>query len=270
MGLGAYLTPLFLSLAPWVWADPSPRPGGVIALAFGQPVVGRRGEAAELLQLFAPLGRMGGQAGPPVAPASFDAACEWWVNHLDAVFTEIADPCRHQAADGSYDVLGHFESLLSLEQAFRNVQSLSIHDRDVHAQKALLFDSLDTISGVRTPSFDDMCKLTQARRALAQVEATMGADVAEVLLPRARAAVDALEELQNGFFLHSRVSSAGVRVPDGQGDRVLSMEAAAQYLRVGMSTPNGPTVIIRTGPTSSDSPVQVCLLICGDGQPSPS
>ena len=40
--------------------------------------------------------------------------------------------------------------------------------------------------------------------------------------------------------------------------------------QVGMSTPIGPTVIIRTGPTSPDTPVQVCLLICGDGQPSPS
>ena len=39
---------------------------------------------------------------------------------------------------------------------------------------------------------------------------------------------------------------------------------------MGMSTPIGPTVIIRTGPTSPDTPVQVCLLICGDGQPSPS
>jgi hypothetical protein len=39
---------------------------------------------------------------------------------------------------------------------------------------------------------------------------------------------------------------------------------------MGMSTPTGPTVIIRTGPTSPDPPIQVCLLICGDGQPSPS
>ena len=54
LGLGAYLSPLFLALSPWVWAAPAKRPGGVVIYTFGRLVAGRRSEATELLQLFFP------------------------------------------------------------------------------------------------------------------------------------------------------------------------------------------------------------------------
>jgi len=233
IGLGAYLSPLFLSRAPWVWGASAGRPGAVIAYTFGQLVLGRRSEAAEPLQLFSPTSRTGIQPAPAIDPANFDFAFRWWVEHLDRLFTEITDPCRHVEADGSYTVLDHFESLLSLEQVFRNVQSLSAHDRDGHAQRALLFDALDSMSGVRPPDFDELCKLTCAKKALAEVEADMDTATASVLLPRARAAITALEDVQKGFFLPSMVSGSGVRLPDKNGEQTVPFDAAAaQYLRV--------------------------------------
>jgi hypothetical protein len=130
-------------------------------------------------------------------------------------------------------VLHHFESLLSVEQAFRNVQSLSTHDRDLHAQRALFFDALDSIAAVRPPGFDDLCKLSVAKKALADAEAEMSAAVADVLLPRARTAVDGLEELQKGFFLPSKTTGSGLRLPDKNGEKVFPYdESAAMYLRV--------------------------------------
>ena len=77
--------------------------------------------------------------------------------------------------------MNHFEHLLSIEQAFRNVQSLSVHDRDAHAQRASLLDALDAISAVRPPDFDDLCKLSVAQKALAEAEAELDPVAADVL-----------------------------------------------------------------------------------------
>ena len=54
----AYLAPLFLSASPWVWSVVCPRLSGLIVYDLGTPVVGRRGEASELLQVFFPPGRL--------------------------------------------------------------------------------------------------------------------------------------------------------------------------------------------------------------------
>ena len=78
IGLGAYLSPLFLSLSPWVWAISAPRAGGVVIYTLGGAVVGRRGEAAELLQLFLPAGRAAAGPGPRVGAGDIDAALTWW------------------------------------------------------------------------------------------------------------------------------------------------------------------------------------------------
>jgi hypothetical protein len=234
LGLGAFLGPLFSCRAPWVWGFSAGRAGSVIAYSLGELVLGRSAEPADPLQLLSPVGRPGIAPVTQPAPAAFDAAFRWWVEHLDLLFTEMTDPCRHVAAFGSYDVLAHFESLLSVEQAFRHVQSLSIHDRDAHAQRSLLFHALDVIAAVRPPDFDKLCKLSVAKKALLAIEAVIDPVAADVLLPRARNAVQALEDLRKGFFLPSRISGSGLRLPDKYGtETVVPYEqAAGLYLRV--------------------------------------
>lgn len=234
VGLGAYLSPLFLSLSPWVWAISAPRAGGVVIYTLGGAAVGRRGEASELLQLFVPGGRAATGPGPQVSSSDIDAALRWWTAALDRMFTEITDPARYSADDGRYDERRNFETLLSVEQAFRNVQSLSAHDRDGHTRRVLMFDTLDTLAGIRAPDFDRMCELTYARSALTEIESVLDSAEGRVLLPRARAAIAGLEKLQRGFFLPSRLVAGGLRVPDKRGnENVVSLDkAAAAYLRV--------------------------------------
>ena len=112
------------------------------------------------------------------------------------------------------------------------MQSLSALDRDPHARRVLMMDTLDTLEGLRLLKFDTMTKLPVARQALAELETFLPSDVAAVLLPRARQAVDALERLQHGFFL--RTEGAGLRLPDKRsGERVVSLaDATALWLRV--------------------------------------
>ena len=233
-GLGAYLSPLFLALSPWVWAAPAKRPGGVVIYTFGCPVAGRRGEASELLQLFFPDGRAESGPRPQVSSGNIDAALTWWSGALDRLFTEVTDPVRYTGDDGTYSVRRNFEALLSIEQVFRNVQSLSAHARDSHVRRILLFDTLDTLEGLRSPDFGRMCELSYAQRALDAVTCLVGPEAGRVLLPRAAQAVTALQQLQRGFFAPSRLLSGGLRVPDRHGvGRVMSLEkAAAAYLRI--------------------------------------
>jgi hypothetical protein len=235
IGLDAYLTPLLLSLAPQVWGFAAARAGGVIVYTLGTPIMGRRGEAAEPLQLFAPRGNLLPKPAPSkVSATELEAAMGWWIAGLDAMFTEATDPANYRAADGSYAVHRAFEALLSLEQAFRNVQSISVHDRDPHVRRVLLFDTLDTLEGMRLRlDFREMCRLARAQATLKQLEWQLPRETGAVLLPRARAAVAALKALQEGFFLPSRRSRAGVLVPTKDGDEILPLdEAGAAYLRV--------------------------------------
>jgi hypothetical protein len=77
--------------------------------------------------------------------------------------------------------------------------------------------------------------LSYAQRALKEVTGLLSPQAGRVLLPRAKQAVAALQQLQNGFFASSRLKDGGLRVPNknGNGERVVSLEAAAaSYIRV--------------------------------------
>lgn len=80
-----------------------------------------------------------------------------------------------------------------------------------------------------------------ARQTLAAIEETLAPEVAQVLLPRAQKAVEALEALPNGFFITSRLEGDLVRVPDDKGnEKLISKDAAAtQWLRVIRNSQHG-------------------------------
>lgn len=234
LGLHAYVAPLFLSCAPWVWGFTAARAGGVIAFVFGEPITGRRGESAEPLQLFTPVGNRGGQPPAPAIGSRDQAATlAWWVRQLDRLLTEVLDPTNH-APGGVLDAQRAFAVHLSTEQLFRSVQSLSVHDRDPIARRTMMFDALDTLAGLVGTSFDVRCQLGHAQSVLDDLLGVLPADVAAVLLPRAERAVAALRELQDGFFLPSRVTGTTIRLPDRSGvDHPVPLEfAAASWLRV--------------------------------------
>jgi len=234
VGLAAYLSPLFLSHTPWAWGVSVPRPGGVIVITFGQAIPGRRGEAADVLHLFAPTStRPTSPARPELGTQQLRAAVRWWVRQLDALLTETLDPANYMT-DGKFNTRRAYELHLGVEQLFRTVQSLSTHDRDPIARRTLFFDALDTLEGLTRTALGTRCELTHAERVLDQLEQDLPPDVAPVLLPRAHAAVTALRELQQGFFLQSRLTPDGLRLPNKRGDeRTVRLDhATASWLRM--------------------------------------
>lgn len=243
LGLDAYLGPLLTSLTPWIWGITAPRAGAVIIYTFGKAISGRRGSASDPLDLFLPRDRGGAGPGPPqptIGPRQIGQTLTWWSQQLSELFTEATDPGNYVDASGIYQPRDAFERLLSVEQAFRHVQALSASDRDSHTRRVLLFQTLDTLEGLRLLDFKRMCTLSRAQAELTGLEHMLPPDVAPVLLPRARRAVKALEELQRGFFLPSRASHDGVRVAGKHGEQVMPLEVAvAAWLRLVRNAQHG-------------------------------
>jgi hypothetical protein len=230
----AYLAPLFLALSPWIWCIACPRIAGVTTFDFGRAIIGRYGQAAELLQSFLPTGAP--KSGPPpgISPIDTLEATEWWVRQLDLLLGEMTDYANYASITGVYEPRRHVESVLSIEQLGRRIQGVLTNDRDIATQRALAFDALDTLDGMNLVKFDQACNLRVADRTLAELEAEIPTAAANVLLPAARSAVVALRDVQSGFFMSFPMRPGGMELPDNSGaPQVRTMEeAAAMYLRV--------------------------------------
>jgi hypothetical protein len=144
----AYLAPLFLSASPWVWSIVCPRLSGLIVYDLGTCVIGRRGEPAELLQVFFPPGPLASGEAPPIAATHTAAATAWWVTHMNRVLSELSDFSNYCNSDGTFVPRRLFETFMSVEQAGRRLQGIFAHDRDLATRRALAFDAFDTMKGL--------------------------------------------------------------------------------------------------------------------------
>jgi hypothetical protein len=169
----AYLAPLFLAASPWVWSIPCPRLPGVIVYDLGLAIVGRRGEAAELLQVFFPPGMLNGGVRPPIRSEHTTAATSWWVAQMDRILSQLSDFANYCDALGAFVPRRLFETFMSVEQLGRRLQGVLVHDRDVVTRRALAFDAFDTMKGLGIIDLFEGCKLSRAERVLTSLEATL-------------------------------------------------------------------------------------------------
>lgn len=226
----AYLAPLLCALRPWVWAFPAPRMVNVVLFDLGRLIAGTKGTAAEPLALLGPPGIARAHDKPLVTPIEMREALQWWVRHLDVLFTTLTDVTLY-SKDGWYSPSGQLNTLLTVEQLFRHVQSILTQMRDKHAQRVLVASALDTLVRLTGRDLSRQCTLSFAKKILDKLETSVPATVTPILLPGARAAVAALAKLQDGFFLR-RNSADTIRLPDRNGrEQEVSLErATAEYL----------------------------------------
>jgi hypothetical protein len=197
-------------------------------------IVGRRGEAAELLQAFFPAGTTSGGNRPAVTSEHTSAATTWWVDQMNELLSHLSDFANYCDATRRFVPRRLFETFMSVEQLGRRLQGVLVHERDIATRRALAFDAFDTLKGLGIIDLFEGCKLSRAERALTSLEADLPSAAAELLLSPARRAVKALRDLQDGFFLPSRTTGGVVRLPDRQGnDRNWPIdEAVALYLQL--------------------------------------
>lgn len=234
MVFDAYLAPLLAAGTPGIWAIHVLRSFGSLIFSLGTFISGTDSDAAEMLQLIAIPGASEPVKFPRLSAGSGLSALQWWTERLNLLFGVLSDLSTFTDEASNYRPAKHLEALLTIEQIFRRTTSMLLAHRDANARRALLFTILDSLEGVRGASLLTMCRLAHASKVLASLEAEMPSEAAEILLPAARRAVEALRAVQDGFFIRRQLATTGVDLLlDGERVQVLSVEeAAAKYLKV--------------------------------------
>lgn len=232
--MDAYLAPLLGAMTPFVWAIPATRASGTVIYALGSQIAGTAGDAAEPLHLLPSRGAESTSSAPALSGRSAEASIQWWIRRLDGMLGVLSDPAVYTNSNLDYVPSKHLHAQLSLEQLFRRTASIQRAHRDTDARRVLLFTTLDTLERITSRTLTTMCTLSFARRTLDELRKSLSVEVSQLLLPAAERAVDALADLQEGFFLARQSGSAVVDFIDTNGDPAqLSLEdAAAEYVRV--------------------------------------
>ena len=244
-GLGAYLTPLFASLTPYVWGFTALRAGGLVAIDFGELLNGDPRPTERLLRGVATRARESRtDDGPPsVRKNALGATLRWWCRRLNLLFAEATNLANYVDRSGALSPEMMVEKLLSLEQLFRHCESLAVARDDPHSMRVMLFMALETLSGI-APSLDWSATYdyVAVEKMLDKLKGTMPIGVQSVLLPRAERAVEAMRTVGAGFFIPERRTHAGdimLIANDGKLRPVAPNVAIRLWLRVLRNSQHG-------------------------------
>jgi hypothetical protein len=232
--LDAYIAPLLGALSPAVWSFHAVRMIGTIAYTLGQPIAGTHGTAAELLHVLPNQGAYESSKIPALSANASTASLDWWADRLNDLFAILADPAVFTDGDGSYVPAKHLHALMTVEQLFRRVASIQTSFRDANARRTLLFTVLDTLERLTGRDLPALCSLQLAQKTFRTLTEDMSADAGEVLLPGAKRAVTALEEVEEGFFIKRQTGASDIEWNDPRtgAQRLTPAEATAQYIKI--------------------------------------
>lgn len=201
MGYDAYFSCMAACLSPAIWAYPIGRPGAVVLLLFGDAIRGQESLARDKIQLLSPQVKPLEEPSPaPSDPRTYVLASQWWVEQLSTLFSIITEPANY--SDGEFfDPAEATERLLTVEQMFRDCQSILTLTRDDHARTMLTFTLLKRLQGV-VPHYN--WKTVVGRTSLEDIVRRLRIDIPpelhEIFVKRAERAVRAVISLERGFF----------------------------------------------------------------------
>ena len=230
--MDAYTGPLLAALAPSVWGFNVPRSFGSLIFSLGQPLAGSSNGAEEMLHHIGVPGRDRSRAVPRLSSGSSHAAVRWWSESLNTMFAVLSDYSVFTDAAGRYLPKRHVHALLTIEQLFRRTTSALVSERDTNARRVLMFSALDTVERLTTVQLDRLADLKHAQKTLAAIEMVLPFEAAAILLPGARGAVEALEEMQEGFFIQHQLGTRDIELQvSGAVQATEPGKAAALYIK---------------------------------------
>lgn len=229
----AYLAPLLLCMSPFIWSVDILRTFGHLIWTLGSPISGTRRRPMEPLQLLPVVGSTATVPYPALGDRSSMSAVTWWTTKLDGLMSVISDPSIFGDAARNYIPAKHLQAILTVEQAFRRTASIMFTHRDHTARLPLLFTVLDTLEALTGRNIESMCHLDHAEQTYKRLAKSMDPDSAEVLLHGARRGIDALQQMQSGFFMVRQAGRSEIEIRTSNGTKTLTeAEAAARYIKV--------------------------------------
>ncbi|MFI7529694.1 hypothetical protein [Nocardia salmonicida] len=235
---GAYLGPLMGCLLPNVWAYSSRRPLSAFIFGLGRGLPGAVGEAQGLLPLLSlPTGNSDAAERVSISAGATEAAIDWWVLKLNQMFRYLTDPATYVDSKGLYAPHEQLHWMLTFDQVFQLTASIQAAGlNDTVSQRILAYTLLGSYADrifSRRVTHKKLYTLNFARNNFDLAKNSMSAAAGEVLLPMAQRALDALEEVQKGFFITSQTGAREVELQlPGRAPKPLSLEQAAARLMV--------------------------------------
>lgn len=131
--------------------------------------------------------------------------------------------------------------MLTFGETFGLMTSLQCAGRDVTAQRSLMNNLFDLMHRITGADVDRLCTLTYAKKKAAEVRAKMPESIAELLMPAVDRAINALEEIQKGFFIQRRRGDENLRLhlPDGSWEERTPERAVAMLLKLFRNATHG-------------------------------
>lgn len=239
--LDAYIGPLLGALSPAIWSFHASRMLGTIVYTLGQPISGTTGTASELLHVLPHQGAYEALKIPSMRASASGTAVDWWADKLNRLFAILSDPGVFTDQKERYVPEKHLHALLTVEQLFRRVASIQTSHRDANARRTLFFTILDTLERLTGRDLTVLCSLRFAQETFDTLNDNIPDAAAEILLPAAQRALDALEILQQGFFISRHAGSSHIEWTDPHAGHVQHTldEAAAQYVKVLRNSTHG-------------------------------
>lgn len=238
---GNYLGPLLACTTPQVWSVHCTRLLNSIIFNLGRTVPGSAKIPMDPLDLLphrtASESRVSQIRTEPENRAAWRDAIDWWAMRLNQLFVFLSDPATFRDAGGRYEPYCHQNWLMNTAELFDRVTSAMRTTRDPSGALVMTFSALDLVSEKFLGG--DMGAISvpaMARKTLEEVRQAMPPRVAEVLIPGAENAVDALERVADGFFLNT----GKVEYTDKRGAvRKTPLEAVGPLMRARRNAVHG-------------------------------
>jgi hypothetical protein len=136
---------------------------------------------------------------------------------------------------GRYDAALHYGDLISFDRLVAAVNTILVGSRrEEFTRRLAFFEALDILEGFRQGTYAALLDRVALTAHMRRLESKIPKTLRQFLIPRCERALEALNALDNGWYLKERVGTHGLSInTDADQTDVRSLnQAAADYVRL--------------------------------------